>query len=46
MKFTDQAVSKLKPTDKQVDYRDELTKGLILRVGKSGKKKLASTVPL
>ena len=38
MKFTDQAVSKLKPTDKQVDYRDELTKGLILRVGKSGKK--------
>jgi len=38
MKFTDQAVSKLKPTDKQVDYRDDLTKGLILRVGKSGKK--------
>ena len=38
MKFTEQAVSKLKPTDKQVDYRDELTKGLILRVGKSGKK--------
>ncbi len=38
MKFTDQAVSKLKPLDKQVDYRDELTKGLILRVGKSGKK--------
>ena len=38
MKFTEQAVSKLKPSDKQVDYRDELTKGLILRVGKSGKK--------
>ena len=38
MKFTDQAVSKLKPTDKQIDYRDDLTKGLILRVGKSGKK--------
>ena len=38
MKFTEQAVSKLKPSDKQVDYSDELTKGLILRVGKSGKK--------
>lgn len=38
MKFTDQAISKLKPTDKQVDYRDDITKGLILRIGKSGKK--------
>ena len=38
MKFTDQAISRLKPTDKQVDYRDDITKGLILRIGKSGKK--------